>query len=238
MTPARDAEGSDRAKATGARLRAGAASLGIVLAPEQVSTLTTFVDLLESWNARLNLVGQHERTVLVDRHVVDGLAAVPAVKDLGRELRVVDVGSGAGLPGIPFAIGSGAKEMVLVEPRRKRASFLRAVRRVLSGLPISVVEARADEATGLDGGAYDAVISRAALTDAELMTVAGRWLRPGGLLIAYRGVASAELERSASAATVPGFGSPRFVRYQLHGMARTFTLIVRERNAFHVKPGA
>jgi 16S rRNA (guanine527-N7)-methyltransferase len=229
---AHNADPVERAAATGARLRCGAASLGIDLEPSQISSLTTFVDLLETWNARLNLVGQHERAILVDRHVVDALAGVPVAKEIGPELRVVDVGSGAGLPGIPFAIASGTREIVLVEPRRKRASFLRAARRVLPTLPISVVEARAAEAAALDGGAYDAVISRAALRDGELMRVAARWLRPGGLLIAYRGVASAELERSAVAATGPGFSSPRFVRYQLEGMARSFTLIVRERTRF------
>jgi 16S rRNA (guanine527-N7)-methyltransferase len=198
--------------------------------------LATFLDQLETWNARLNLVGEHDRQQLVDRHLVDSLAAAPLLDELGTGLRVADVGSGAGLPGIPLAIAARTREMVLIEPRRKRASFLRAVRRSLPDLPLTVLERRADELSELGRGSFDAIVSRAALADGDLLRVGQALLREGGLLIAHRGTSPDEDARPAPSTQEHGLSSARIHRYLLPGPRRSFTLVVRERLAFHVKP--
>jgi len=223
---------ADRA-AEGARLRDRAGALGVELADDALDDLATFLDELALWNARANLVGQHDRATLIDRHLVDSLAAVPLLRALGENLRVADLGSGGGLPGIPLAIALRPRAMLLVEPRRKRASFLRAVRRKLAGLPIDVHEGRAEEIDPAETGPFDAVVSRAALSEADLSCAAAPLVRRGGLLVAYRGdpteggQASGDLERE-----VDGFGVARVHHYELERPSRRFALLVRERICF------
>jgi 16S rRNA G527 N7-methylase RsmG len=121
--------------------------------------------------------------------------------------------------------------MVLVEPRRKRASFLRAVRRLLPGVALTVLEKRADALSNLGDGSFDAIVSRAAISDEELLSVASGLLREGGLLIAYRGTAP-DTETPSPSATAT-FGPPRLHRYRLPGRARQpFTLVIREKRGF------
>jgi len=219
------------AVATEERLRTGASALGVELDPPRLAALTTFLDLLVSWNSRLNLVGEHERSALVDRHLVDSLAAVPLLAGLGAKLRVADIGSGAGLPGIPLAIAAGTREMVLIEPRRKRASFLRAVRRAQPELGLTVIERRGEELSDLEPAGFDAIVSRAALTDEALLGVARELLRDGGLLIAYRGASPSPGEAPGSS-NASGFGPSQVHRYLLPGPGRSFALVVRERARF------
>lgn len=213
------------------RLREHARALGVEIDGAAMDDLSTFLDELELWNARTNLVGEHARETLIDRHLVDALAAVPLLQALGDGLRIADLGSGAGLPGIPLAIALRPREMVLVEPRRKRASFLRAVRRRLGALPISVVEGRAEDVAGASEGSFDAVVSRAALTDEELPVVGAPFLRHGGLLIAYRG-ASGAAPSGAMALEIDGYGPLQVHHYELAGPRRRFALLVRERLRF------
>lgn len=223
---------ADRA-AEGVRLRDRAGALGVELTDDALKQLATFLDELELWNARANLVGQHDRATLIERHLVDSLAAVPLLRGLGEDLRVADLGSGAGLPGIPLAIVLRPREMLLVEPRRKRTSFLRAVRRKLAGLAIDVHEGRADGIDPAETGPFDAVVSRAALSETELRSAAAPLLRHGGLLVAYRGDpaegqgASRDLGRE-----LDGFGVARIQHYELESPSRRFALLVRERICF------
>lgn len=219
MKPRASQSASDAA----ARLRAGARSLDVDLDESQLAALCRFLDELELWNARTNLVGEHDRVALVERHLLDALAAVPLLRSLGSDLRVADVGSGAGLPGIPLAIALRTRAVTLIEPRRKRASFLRSMRRALPSLGIHVVEDRAESlaARPEEVGSYDAMVSRAALDDEDLQRCAGSLLRPGGLLIAYRGGAD-ERAPTGSEQLAPADSH----RYTLAGAGRTFRLDV------------
>lgn len=213
------------------RLRSGAAALGVELDEVAVARLETFLDELERWNSRLNLVGEHGREALVDRHIIDSLAAASVLAALGSGIRIADLGSGAGLPGIPLAIAVGPREMVLVEPRRKRASFLRAARRALPEVTLTVLERRADELSELGPATFDAVVSRASLSDEELAVAARPLLRSGGLLIAYRG-GEPSVDPGMSASPEDGFTAARFTAYQLAAPRRTFGLLIRERSRF------
>lgn len=218
-------------EATHERLRERAHALGVEVDAAGLDDLATFLDELERWNARANLVGEHARETLIDRHLVDALAAVPLLRALGDGLRIADLGSGAGLPGIPLAIALRPREMVLVEPRRKRASFLRAVRRRLAALSINVVEGRAEELVLSSEAGFDAVVSRAALSEEELPAVGAPLLRHGGLLISYRG-ASGATPTGEAAKEITGYGPLRVQHYELASPRRSFALLVRERLRF------
>lgn len=211
----------------GPRLREGAAALGIELDDAAVSALARYLDELELWNSRTNLVGEHDRRTLVDRHLVDALAAVPVLRALGERLRIADLGSGAGLPGVPLAIVLRPREMWLIEPRKKRASFLRSVRRILPELGLQVAEERAEVVAQRAemAGALDAVVSRATLAVAELQACSAPLLREGGILVAYRGAGDAAPEP----ATIRQFEGPVRHPYTLTEARRGFRLDVWKR---------
>ncbi len=117
--------------------------------------LIRYAELLERWSGRHNLVHFSSREELVKRHLLDALAAAPLLEGSGR---LLDVGSGAGLPGVPLLAARPAWRGVLLEPRQKRWAFLRTVVREL-GLSAEVVRSRYQELS--EGLPFDRVTVRA-----------------------------------------------------------------------------
>lgn len=175
-------------------LRAGAEALAAPLEPGQLAALGSYVDLLEIWNRRTNLLATKDRAQILERHVLDSLACLSRVRG-EQPRRIADVGSGGGLPGVPLAAGCPGAEVVLVEPRRKKASFLRAVARECSTWNIRVEERRAAEVT--DAGGFDVVTTRAAFAPKDTPNEAGHLVRQDGLLLSF-----------ATEATLPGELAP------------------------------
>lgn len=165
---------------------AGAAERGLALNDRHLAEFDAFLRLLGTWAARFNLLAAGDLGQVVPRHLLDSLSALPLIADLGRPLRIADIGSGAGFPGIPLGIALRPDRLLLVEPRQHRASFLRAVAREIPDLAMSVAQARIED---LDepAGSFDAVVSRATLPLPELAAGARRLLRTGGRLISLRG---------------------------------------------------
>lgn len=157
--------------------------------------LEQYLALLEVWNRTTRLTGERELGTIVRKHLIDSLA--PAAHLAARGL-LADVGSGAGFPGIVLACLRPEAPVVLIEARRRRASFLREVVRTL-GLPAAtVLEGRA-EAVRVSAAT---VIARALRIDAFL-PLAARLVAPGGQVIAMQ-TARADLARIASMARAAG----------------------------------
>jgi 16S rRNA (guanine527-N7)-methyltransferase len=107
----------------------GLEQAGVALTDEQIAALCTYVDLLERRGQKLNLLSRGDMARVWERHIFDSLAPLPLIGDSVRLL--ADLGSGAGLPGIPIAIARPKVEVVLVERTRKRCAFLmQAVREI------------------------------------------------------------------------------------------------------------
>jgi 16S rRNA (guanine(527)-N(7))-methyltransferase RsmG len=137
----------------------GQPSFAALLAPhaaaEEAARLAHYAELVERWSARHNLVSFANRRELVDRHIVDALAGAEALSGSGR---LLDVGSGAGLPGVPLLVVRPDWRGVLLEPRQKRWAFLKVVIREL-GLDAEAVRSRYAE---LDAAArWDRIAARA-----------------------------------------------------------------------------
>lgn len=181
--------GLDASGDPGESLRLGARRLGVEIDEVQVRDLLAHLDELRLWAPRLSLVSAADLAdpnALVERHVLDSIAAVPVVAAAG--CRILDLGSGAGFPGIPVAVALRSPRSLLVEPRRKRANFLRAVARRLPGVGIAVAGVRIEDLSPAEiGPGFDAVLSRAALPLEDLRNCALRCLVPGGRLVAFRG---------------------------------------------------
>jgi 16S rRNA (guanine527-N7)-methyltransferase len=168
-----------------ARLAEDALPLGVELSPTELARFDRYLTLLRAWNARLNLTAIDQPELVITRHFLDSLTVVFALR--GRAT-LVDVGSGAGFPGVPVAIACPAMRVTCVESVHKKAAFLQALRRELR-LDLEVLAARdaALEQT------YDAAVSRATWDPAEWLQHGGRLVRPGGVLIAMQSAQQAPL---------------------------------------------
>lgn len=122
-------------------LRAAASNIGISLDDTQVSQLVSYVDLLEKWNQAFNLTAVRQRAELYERHIVESLAIAPFLTGKFR----ADIGTGAGLPGIPLAITEPGVDYVLVDSNGKKTRFLLEVKRALGLSNIEVETARVED---------------------------------------------------------------------------------------------
>jgi 16S rRNA (guanine527-N7)-methyltransferase len=136
----------------------------------------------------------------VDAHVADSLCAMPWLESRGAH-RTVDIGSGAGFPGLPLALARPDLEVDLVEAASRKCEFLREVARRLEAPGVRVVALRAEEWAAGDGrGRYDTVLARAVGPLAVLVEYAAPLLETGGALIAWKGARDPDAERRGEAA--------------------------------------
>ena len=166
-------------------LAAGVHALGLAVDSAQQARLLAFVALLGKWNKTYNLTAIREPARMVTHHLLDVLAVLP---HLPRQagLRLLDVGSGGGVPGIPLAIARPDWRVVLVDSSHKKATFARQAAIELS---LANIEA---QATRIEDHApeahYDVVISRAFSDLATFAALTEQHLAPNGLLVAMKGV--------------------------------------------------
>ncbi len=153
-------------------------ALRIEIDEPECARFLDFLRVLERWAGRFNLISASARDEVVDRHLLDSLAALELVGDAAR---VADLGSGAGFPGLPIAIARPAARVFLVEPRSHRANFLRQAVRTTAAANAEVVEGRGDAFTVAH--AVDLVIARG-VRFADVAAFAAGALAPGGRLLA------------------------------------------------------
>ena len=163
-------------------LSTGAEALGLKLSLETLARLERYLDLLEKWNAVINLTAVRDRERMVTLHLLDSLTLVPNIA--GRS-RLLDVGSGGGMPGIPLAIACPHLKVTLLEPNQKKAAFLRQAKLELGLEQVSVVAERVER--WLSPEPFDAIVSRAFSDLPDFVAGAGHLLAPGGVLIAMKG---------------------------------------------------
>jgi 16S rRNA (guanine527-N7)-methyltransferase len=166
-----------------AEMAEGLRSVAISLPRPQVRRLARFADLLLERALPLGMLGPHEADRIVPRHVVDSLRAFDVMFAL-EPRRVVDLGSGAGLPGIPLAVALPDVRFTLAEPRSKRAAFLELAVERLELTNVTVHPARAES---LGAGGFDAATARAFGSPDATWRVARPLLRSGGSLVLYAG---------------------------------------------------
>lgn len=162
-------------------LLGGARTLGIELTDEQAVRLVTHLDLLDEWGARMNLTAIRDRPAQLTKHLLDSLSVRPYL----RGMRVADVGSGAGFPGIPLAIVEPGRHFVLIESTGKKCRFMEHVRDTLGLANVEVVQSRAEAYE--PGERFDTVLARAVGPVADLVKAAGRLVAGGGRLLAMKG---------------------------------------------------
>lgn len=156
--------------------------------------MNTYLEELYRWNRAYNLVGRKTTWEGLVDHVVDSLTPLLYTKLFEKEPEMLDLGTGAGLPGIPLYIIKGPLDMSLVEPVRKKNSFLRHVRRKLCLESLKVVTMRSEEMARSDEylNKYERVFMRAVADPARAVKLARPLLSSGGLLTLFLGKESGE----------------------------------------------
>ena len=168
-------------------LRREAKAFGIPLDRKQEQLFALYYDEFQLWNAKINLTSLEGGVSFVIKHFVDSLLPLPLIP---RETRkILDLGTGGGLPGVPLKIARPDLEVVLLDSSRKKTSFLKQVVAILGLSGIQVVTGRAEEFYRNESWAkaYDAVISRAAFKLGPFIEIGSRFLISNGLLFAMKG---------------------------------------------------
>ncbi len=193
-------------------LHGGAAKLGVALSGGQGTVLLRYLDLLKKWNQVYNLTAIREDEKLVPYHLLDSLAIIPHV--VGDS--VIDIGTGAGLPGIPLAVARPDLRVVLLDSNHKKTAFLRQTVAELELPNVEVTTNRAE--TYHPNERFSMVVSRAFSDLKTLAEVSHHLIRTGGTLMAMKGVyPDEELEQLPSEVkvekvvrvTIPGLSAER-----------------------------
>ncbi len=164
---------ADSEKKLLARLQHGLELLGLDITADQVESLLDYQALLVRWNQRFNLTAVREPEAMVVRHLLDSLAISKHITGLS----ILDVGTGAGLPGLPLGIADEHRQITLLDSNGKKTRFLSHVKQQLALTNITVVQSRVENFR--PDITFDAIVSRA-FTRLENMVVTCRHLLAGG----------------------------------------------------------
>jgi len=213
-------------------LTVGARRLNVDLTPEQTARLLDFMAELRRWNRKINLIGPARPPEDLVLHLLDSLAPRPFLP--AEPLRVLDLGSGAGLPGLVLKILRPDWTVTLAEAQAKKAAFLRQAARLLNLTGLDVLQARlGPDHPDAPRLAFDLITARAFGPLAELLPLAAPFLQPGGRLLAYKGPrADRELAAAAPVLKAERFRLERREDFRLPFLERRRVLLV-----FKIKAG-
>ena len=217
-------------------LVAGTRELGVTLTDSHLAAFETCYRELMDWNRRFNLTAITDWEGVLVRHFLDSLSCLKALprKEMTAGARVIDVGTGAGFPGLALKIVCPGMRLTLLEATRKKVTFLEHIVRVLELEDVEVVHGRA-ETLGRDSSRrerYDWALARAV---AEMPTLAEYLLplvRVGGAALAQKGEgAAAEVQAAEAAIKTLGGRVRQLVPVELRGLAETRYLVVVDKMA-------
>lgn len=168
-------------------LEAVAGALGLKLSERQTDTLLGFIDLLQRWNATYNLTAVRDPAQMLTQHLADCLAIIPPLRAHLAEVparRLLDVGSGGGLPGVVIATMLPDLDVTCVDTVGKKAAF---VRQVAGELSLRNLRAEHSRVETLVTPAFEIITSRAFASLADFVSLTGGLLAPGGAWMAMKG---------------------------------------------------
>lgn len=160
---------------------------GLELTKKEISAFSVFLQELLKWNEEINLTAIRTEDEIILKHFVDSLTLLPFIPESTKKL--VDIGSGAGFPGIPLAIMRPELEVTLIESIGKKCKFLEHIKETLNLSNLEIVNARAEE-VGIHTDykeSYDVATARAVTRLPELVAYAIPLLKKGGVLLAQKG---------------------------------------------------
>lgn len=162
--------------------------LGVQLPPEVITKIGEFLARLLAMNERMNLTAIENPDAAWQKHALDALTLAPWIENVPTGGRIVDIGSGGGLPGIPLAIARPDVQVTLVESIQKKAAFLSAVAQSLHLSNVQVLAERAEKlASGSLRNTFDVVTARAVARLSDLLPFTAPFAKYGGRLLLIKG---------------------------------------------------
>jgi 16S rRNA (guanine527-N7)-methyltransferase len=176
------------------QLQVGLDKLGLTLAANQVDQLLAYLDLLQKWNRVYNLTAVREPTEMLTHHLLDSLAAVVPLRRHtgGKTARLLDVGSGGGLPGVVIAVTCPEIAVSCVDTVGKKAAFIQQAAATLKLPNLRGLHARVESLGTEEDGGFDVVCSRAFASLPDFTTWSKAALKPSGVWMAMKGKHPAE----------------------------------------------
>lgn len=207
--------------------------LGIRMTGEQVDRFRIYCDELIEWNTRFNLTAITERHQILLKHFLDSLTLLLVWRGAG-DATAIDIGAGAGFPGIPLKIVCPGLRLTLIEATGKKAEFLRHIVSLLKLEQTMVIHGRAEE-VGQEAAhreRYDLVLARAVASLPELLEYGLPFAALGGLMIAHKGAAAHhEVQQSSHALSILGGKLERLVPVEIPGVTEERQLVVMRKTA-------
>lgn len=212
-------------------LEEGCKELGITLDENQKKQFTDFYEYLVEKNKVMNLTGITEFQEVLIKHFLDSLACVKAV-DMSRIKRIMDIGTGAGFPGVPLKIAFPHLEACLLDSLKKRVNFLEETFQMLKLENITAIHGRAEEYAKNKQyrETYDLCVSRAVSNLATLSEYCLPYVKTGGYFISYKsGTVQEEVEQAQKAVKILGGKIQDVVYFQLPDSEIQRSLVVIEK---------
>ncbi len=166
-------------------LKKGLKKMGITCSKGQIDAFMTFLSELKKWNRAYNLTALKTDEDIIIKHFFDSLLYLRAIPE--GVLRLADVGTGAGFPGIPIKIIRPEIDMTLIEASRKKAAFLRHIIRLLRLTMINVFEQRIETLSKAHERAYEVIVSRATFKIKDFLKIACPYVRENGRVVLSKG---------------------------------------------------
>ncbi|MFC2066624.1 16S rRNA (guanine(527)-N(7))-methyltransferase RsmG [Chloroflexota bacterium] len=216
------------------KLKSGAEKLGLHLSPKQLEQFEVYYQELVSWNRRMNLTSITDYDAVQVKHFLDSLTVTLALSTGISNLRLIDVGTGAGLPGIPLKILMPDVHLALLEATAKKAEFLRHIVSRLGLDDVEIVVGRAEEIAhrAQYREKFDVVLSRAVSSLPALVELTLPFGAVGGICVAQKkGDIDLEIVKASEAITVLGGSLREVKKIDLEELADKRRLIIIDKTS-------
>ena len=212
-------------------LKKDALSFGITLSDQQLSQFYTYYELLIEWNEKMNLTAITDFEEVIKKHFLDSLSIGRILKQ-DSSVSILDIGTGAGFPGIPIKIAFSDTQITLMDSLNKRVNFLNEVINTLGLEKIDAIHGRAEDFAkkGMLRETFDICVSRAVANLSSLSEFCLPYVKKGGSFISYKSEkAMEEIENSKNAISILGGGEVLSDTFLLPGTDFTRTLVKIEK---------